>query len=273
MPEIKEEAKRISKEKYVIIDAPLLFETGLDKICDITIGVIAGKETCIKRICARDGVSTEIAEARINNQNKNSFFKIKCNYCINNETGENLEKQINEILTGKNLSNENVIHLYDKDIEYLQFRKLLEYEDKIKHCYTLKPLDFKRGAGKKIENEYKKIGSALEINTEKIYRPKQTHTNNVRKVSEEGNHDKLFVDVDGLVTDKRGKILSLTFADCICLYFYDPVKNVIGCIHSGWRGTYRKIAKTAVETLKREYNVEPKDLICRNSAKYKRLLL
>ena len=38
---------------------PLLFESGLDKICDITIGVIAKKETCIKRICSRDEVDEE----------------------------------------------------------------------------------------------------------------------------------------------------------------------------------------------------------------------
>ena len=36
------------------------------------------------------------------------------------------------------LSNENVIHIKDGDIEYLQFRKLLEYKDKLNHCYTLK---------------------------------------------------------------------------------------------------------------------------------------
>ena len=34
------------------------------------------------------------------------------------------------------LSNENVIHIKDGDIEYLQFRKLLEYKDKINHCYS-----------------------------------------------------------------------------------------------------------------------------------------
>lgn len=100
VPKIKEEAKKVAKEKLTLIDAPLLFETGLDKVCDTTIGVIASKETCIKRICTRDGVSAEIAEARINNQNKDTYFKIKCNYCINNEE-DNLEKQINEIFDRK----------------------------------------------------------------------------------------------------------------------------------------------------------------------------
>lgn len=101
MPEIKGEAKKNAKSKTVIIDVPLLFETRLDKICDITIGVIANEETCINRICKRDRITEETAKARINSQNKESFFKINCDYCINNEIGENLEKQINEIFNRK----------------------------------------------------------------------------------------------------------------------------------------------------------------------------
>lgn len=100
VPKIKEEAKKVAKEKLTLIDAPLLFETGLDKICDTTIGVLANKEICVKRICVRDSVSAEIAEARINNQNRDIYFKIKCNYCISNEE-DNLEKQINEIFSRK----------------------------------------------------------------------------------------------------------------------------------------------------------------------------
>lgn len=100
VPKIKEEAKKVAKEKITLIDAPLLFETGLDKICDITIGVLANKEICIKRICKRDDVSRKTADIRINNQNKNTYFKMKCDYCINNEE-DNLEKQINEIFNRK----------------------------------------------------------------------------------------------------------------------------------------------------------------------------
>ena len=40
------------------------------------------------------------------------------------------------------LSNEQVVHKRKNGVEYLQFRRLLEYEDTLKHCFTLKPLDF-----------------------------------------------------------------------------------------------------------------------------------
>ena len=49
VPKIREEAERVAKGKMAIIDAPLLFETRIDKFCDFTIGVIASNETCIKR--------------------------------------------------------------------------------------------------------------------------------------------------------------------------------------------------------------------------------
>ena len=40
-------------------------------------------------------------------------------------------------------SNENIIHVKDGDVEYIQFKKLLEYKDKLVHAYSLKPLDFR----------------------------------------------------------------------------------------------------------------------------------
>ena len=50
--------------KLVIIDAPLLIEAGLDKLCDYIISVIADKEIKIKRICNRDGLDIKTAESR-----------------------------------------------------------------------------------------------------------------------------------------------------------------------------------------------------------------
>ncbi len=247
---------------------PLLFESGLDKICDITIGVIAKKETCIKRIIKRDKISEELANARIEAQKQETFLKTHANYCIIND-GEKLEYQIQEIFSGENLSNENVIHLYQGDVEYLQFRRLLEYSDKIKHCYTLKPLDVGHNnnyeANKnKIEENYKIICRALDLDEKNIYRPRQTHTDEIKVVNNQkpGIYTEDFQNVDGLMTNQKDKILSLSFADCIALYFYDPTKNVIANIHSGWQGTYKEIGRKAVKKLEQEYGCNPKDLIC-----------
>lgn len=159
----------------------------------------------------------------------------------------------------KDLSNENVIHVKKDGIQYLQFRKLLEYKDKITHCYTLKDFDLKNKS--KDSNDYKKICKELNINNENIIHPKQTHTNIV-KVVNENNTSSDFIEVDGLITNQKNKILSLVFADCTSLFLYDPTKNVIGNIHSGWKGTVQKIGKIAIQKMQTEYNCNPQDIIC-----------
>ena len=265
MPKIVEEAKN----KTSVIDVPLLFESGLDEICDITIGVIADKETCLSRIVNRDIISIEDAKKRIDNQKSETFFKIHCNYCIFNNEEDNMEMQIRDILNGNNLSNESMIQINDRKIKYLQFRRLLEYGDKLQHCYSLRPLDFGKNSDYnvskgRIHKEYEIICNSLGLNENSIYRPRQMHTNNVKKVGNEapGIFTEDFDNVDGLVTNKNDKALSLSFADCISLFFYDPVKNVIGDIHSGWRGTYKEIGREAIHLLKNEYGSNSEDLIC-----------
>ena len=71
-----------------------------------------------------------------------------------------------------------------------------------------------------------------------------------------------FVDTDALITNKKDKILSLTFADCTPIYLYDKNKKVIANIHSGWKGTVKKIAKKSVEFMKERFGSNPKDVIC-----------
>ncbi len=217
----------------------------------------------------RDKIDRKLAKARIDSQHDENYFKRKCSYCIFNEENSNLDKQISEILNKENLSNENVIHVYDEETEYLQFRKLLEYTDKVQHAYTFKPLDFGHNGNiekrkKEVIEEYTKICTKLELNVKNVYRPHQTHTDIIKKVEDQqaGIYTEDFQNVDGLITDRKEKILSLSFADCTALYFYDPIKNIIGNIHSGWQGTYKEIGRKAVQKLKQEYGCNPKDLIC-----------
>ena len=73
---------------------------------------------------------------------------------------------------------------------------------------------------------------------------------------------KEYFEKDGLITNKRGLMLSTTNADCILMLFFDPVKKVIANIHSGWKGTVQQISIIAVEKLISEYKCNPKDIIC-----------
>ena len=172
----------------------------------------------------------------------------------------------------KDLSNENIIHVQKEDIEYIQFRKLLKYRE-IAHCYTLKKLDFgfHQNVGKYMENvktSYDKICKEIGIQRKDIVRPIQTHTNHVMVVENKVNKDEMdiclnrYQDIDGVITNKSKLGLSTTNADCILFLFYDPVKQVIANAHSGWKGTFSKIAVEVIKKMEETYHSDPRDIIC-----------
>ena len=175
------------------------------------------------------------------------------------------------------LSNDSVIHIKKDGLEYLQFRKLLEYSDLITHAYVIgldKNFRTARAGGVKINDaEFKKaiksyhqICDELNINYNDIVKTNQTHSNNVRRVDAKVETDKpdfaIYKETDGLMTDKSNLVLSTTNADCILLIFFDPVKKVIANVHSGWKGTLQHISITAVNEMQEKYGCNPSDIIC-----------
>ena len=169
------------------------------------------------------------------------------------------------------LSNENVIHIKKNGIQYLQFKKLLEYKDKITHAYSVGlDVDFTETLGEKRKNkalkDYKDLCNAIDLNINNLVKPTQTHTDRIKKVNHEINevtfNSEEFYKIDGLVTDRTNVILATSNADCILLIFYDPIKNVIANTHSGWKGTLQRISIKTVEKMKKEYDCNPKDIIC-----------
>ena len=95
---------------------------------------------------------------------------------------------------------------------------------------------------------------------------RQTHTANVRVVTEEDKgkgivRERDYTDVDGLVTNVPGICLVTSYADCVPLYFVDPIKKVIGLSHSGWRGTVGKIGKETVRVMKEHFWCDPADIL------------
>ena len=177
------------------------------------------------------------------------------------------------------LSNENVIHVKKNGIEYLQFRRLLEYKDKIKHAYTLGiNNDFRTLTPDKKElpkeryerniNTYKKFFKELNDDYTKIIKPAQDHTDEIKVVKNKKYNDRAefetshYFKTDGLIANKKDIILETTNADCILLLFYDPVKEVIANTHSGWKGTIQRISVKTVEKMKKEFGCNPEDIIC-----------
>ena len=101
-PKVLEEFKKIKektlKNDIIIFDIPLLFEAGMDTMCDKIILVYADRETQIERIKVRDGVSRELAEKIIDAQMSLKEKKNRSQIHIeNNGTQEELRKKIEDI--------------------------------------------------------------------------------------------------------------------------------------------------------------------------------
>lgn len=155
---------------------------------------------------------------------------------------------------------DEIVYVKKDDIEYIQFKKLLKYG--IKHAYTLKGenIDFAFNQENNYSS-YNKLCNSLNIDINSVVQPVQTHTDCVKCVDRVMNTEEL-QDVDGLITDKKNIALTSKNADCILFLFYDPVKKVIANVHSGWRGTFKKIAEKTVIKMMNNYGCNPKDILC-----------
>ena len=98
--DIRRQLERAEKNgaAVAVLDAPTLFESGLDKICTRTVGVVADENRRYDRIVARDGLTADAAKARMNAQKSEAFFRTHCDAIIeNNDDREALEQRIREV--------------------------------------------------------------------------------------------------------------------------------------------------------------------------------
>lgn len=168
-----------------------------------------------------------------------------------------------------------------EDIDYIQFNKLLEF-DEIFHAYILKSHNIgfgKFGVFENILPSYHKFENRFKIDRNCIFHPYQNHTYNIFNfnnqkfisnseinkafvINNQESEPEKFYEFDGVITDKEKIATLLTEADCIPLLLYDPKNKVIGNIHSGWKGTVNKIGIKSIEMMKKEYNSRPENIIC-----------
>ena len=118
-----------------------------------------------------------------------------------------------------------------------------------------------------VEENYRRIAEAMGVPYEKIVCSDQTHTTNVRVVTQADAgtgiiRPKDYTDVDGLITNVSEITLATFYADCVPLYFVDPVHHAIGLSHSGWRGTVARMGKCTLEAMRREYGTKAADVYC-----------
>ena len=127
-----------------------------------------------------------------------------------------------------------------------------------------------------VMENYRRFTAIMDCTPDDVVSSHQTHTTNVRRVSsaDKGKgvtRDKDYSDVDGLITDESGVLLACFFADCVPLYFVDPVHHAIGLAHSGWRGTVERMGQKTLDSMSHAFGTRPEDVqaaigpsICQN---------
>ena len=117
-----------------------------------------------------------------------------------------------------------------------------------------------------VKENYRRMSEALLVDEKKMVLSWQTHTTNVRAVTEEDAgkgiwRERDYQDVDGLVTNVPGITLVTFFADCVPLYVIDPVHRAIGLSHSGWRGTVERMGEKTLKVMEKEYGTRAEDVV------------
>ena len=98
----------------------------------------------------------------------------------------------------------------------------------------------------------------LGIDPGRVYAVRQVHSRRVLTVRGEVPSELAAAEADGLVTDRREALLTVTVADCLPIFLYDRSGRAFALVHSGWKGT--GIAVEAVHRLEKEFGIAPEEL-------------
>lgn len=161
----------------------------------------------------------------------------------------------------------------------LQYPSLAKIKG-IRHCFSTRAggvsegifssmnLSFTRGDNEDaVRENYRRIAEAMGTTEDHIVCSDQTHTTNVRLVTAEDEgkgvvRPKDYTDVDGLITNVPGIMLGTFYADCVPLYFVDPVHHAIGLSHSGWRGTVNRMGRATLLEMEKAFGTRAEDVYC-----------
>lgn len=170
--------------------------------------------------------------------------------------------------------------LMEKDsVQWLQFDHFSK-EPKLIHGFTTRnggasnppfsSLNMGLGSGDKpehIEENYRRILTALGVENRNRYMTRQVHSDRIRIINDQreitdSEKDRNYIEAfDGLLTNRLDVVLMTYYADCVPLFFYDPVNHAGGVVHSGWKGTAQQIGRVAVEHMQREFSSRPEDIL------------
>lgn len=99
--------------------------------------------------------------------------------------------------------------------------------------------------------------SNIDMNTDAAAFADQNHTDNIARV----DFPNIYPKCDALITNRKNIPLLIQVADCACVFLYDEDKHAIGLVHSGWRGTQKRIVSKTINEMNYQFNSEPKNIL------------
>ncbi len=177
----------------------------------------------------------------------------------------------------KKSSSEKIMQLREGSVPLLFF-PLLEQTRIVGHGFTTREggvsegifsslnLSFTRGDRREaVEENFYRLAAALNVDYENFVFSNQTHTTNILRAGKEHRGCGLtkkcgYSDIDGLITNEPDVVLAAFYADCVPLFFVDPVHHAIGLSHSGWRGTAGRMGAVTLLAMNREFGTLAEDV-------------
>lgn len=170
-----------------------------------------------------------------------------------------------------------LIQKMEKGVEYLSFPGL-EATGMVQHListrtggvsegmYATMNVSYTRGDRKEaVDENFRRIAAVFHSTPHRMVSSHQTHTTNIRLVTEADcgkgiTKERDYSDIDGLITNVPEIILATFYADCVPLFFVDCRNNAIGLSHSGWKGTVEKMGEATLQAMKQAFGTSSEDV-------------
>lgn len=171
------------------------------------------------------------------------------------------------------------LSIHQKDNLYYITFPAFDRTNLVNHCFSTRlggvskgifeslNLGFKRGdEDENVKRNYELLCNIIGINSQDIVFSNQVHKTKIKiirkkDIDEKYDSSKDAEGIDGLITNLSKVPLVTLYADCVPLFFLDPINRVVGLAHAGWRGTVNKIGLKMVQRFKDTFNSNPKDIL------------
>lgn len=133
--------------------------------------------------------------------------------------------------------------------------------------YASMNLSFTRGdEDERVRENFRRLCGAIGVPAQQTVVSAQEHHTNLHVCTEADcgrgvTRERGYTDIDGLLTDRAGVVLCTQYADCVPLFFVDPVRRAVATSHAGWRGTVARIGAVTVERMCREYGCKRENIL------------